>query len=438
MNRTRSILLAAFVLVCCSLGSKASAQTPLTAAEIIARSAKAEGVTRANSASSRNEATVTSGGVTYYVTALSKAPNKVLVRTYYPQRNLTIFEGYDGHTAWRSSLPGASGPPGPEALRIIRSSAAFYNNALYFPERWRVRATRLPDVMLQGKTYYAVREEPDGGKPDILFFDRRTFQVAGAKFDSAHYELCTRSIRRHGTHVCSEQTQFDDADRVVSSLVFGHPDDSGIADWQFTAPTDLLDSTTAPLLDNYAAAIHADRLSSTATLHGHSTFTRRSDGHRSPAYEWSLRLDRPMAFLLHRMHNDQLDFTSAFDGATGFSQYYDKPKLPQTFATSISAMAYNHCELNRAQCGVTVTRIANQTIDGQLCYALKVTSTANPSRWYTVLLDSRTYLPSALSISGAQLVRLSDYRADATGAISASTWAYDYRDGVETITWKRP
>jgi hypothetical protein len=430
----RAVILLALALFCsASVRSAYAVAANPTAAEILHRWMVYSGETEANSRSTATEASVEANGTTYTEAVLSKAPDRVLIKTVYPATGVTTYFGSDGNQTWWSTSLGATGPTGPAATRYVTAAVSYYNQALIFSQRGHVVAERLPDVTLNGMTYYAVRERPARGDPDTLLFDRHSYRLVGGLFDQRSYDLCTRFERYHQRIVCLEQQKYERG-RVVRTLTFQHIDANAIEDWQFAAPETPADWTTPWLLSHYAHAIHAPKLFSAIALSGRVR-DRLFDGFTTAPADWSLGLTAPNAFVLTQSHGSEPPFyISTFDGASGYTQFRDGARRDASFANAVAAMAYSHCELFASQCGVSVTRTANVRLRDRLCYVVKVASRRDPSAWYSVLIDSASLLPRAAVLTGGVLIEFDDYAPGPKGMLIPTTWTIDYTNYIETAT----
>jgi hypothetical protein len=214
----------------------------LTARAILLRSAKASGVSIRTSQFTVEQATLTERGLTETITAISKRPNKVLVRSEYPWLHLVEFRGFDGRNAWTSTNLGGSGAASPSVDRLVRSEASYYNDSDIFPDRWSISVDRLPDVVIGGQAYYQILETPKGGSTRTLYIDRKTFVVRGASFAKDLYDWCVKNVVARGRLMCAEQ-EIHDHGQIVGSIEVRSIDLGVIDDVQFDAPYSLTDWT---------------------------------------------------------------------------------------------------------------------------------------------------------------------------------------------------
>ena len=114
----------------------------------------------------------------------------------------------------------------------------------------------------------------------------------------------------------------------------------------------------------------------------------------------------------------------SFDGARGVLEQNGSSDESNALGSAFG-LAYNRCELNVAGCGVKVERLPNVSLDGRQFYALEAASIANPSTWYTVLLDRDTFLPYAIW-AHTEAVYFSDYAPVTGGELYPTTWRYDH------------
>ncbi|HEY6327438.1 MAG TPA: hypothetical protein VIW73_13120 [Candidatus Cybelea sp.] len=381
-----------------------------------------EGITGANRS---RIATITENGHTWTELIVVKAPDKLLIRSVYPWMHFVRYLGFDGKRAWTSSSFGGGGMVEPSVERYIISTLAWYTSADTIPGRWPVKLARLPDRVIDGRSYFAIEETPRGGNPSTLLVAQGTFKSAGESSRPGRYLMCMQ--RSSNKSICTHTEVISDG-RVVGSVdvapVPTKPDDV-----QFEMPQMLDDWTTSWLLQRYAAALGS---------HEPATQILRGDMHQvvgamptAFSTQWQLQTTRPQAFAISQTYGGREYWRLAFDGKTATAMRLGKSLSP-SYLTPIFGMAFNHCEIHATECGVRVTRLANVGLDGRWWYALGVTSLRDPALWYDVLLDPDSGLPSALWLQG-DLIYLADYAADASGRRIPATWTTESMGGTFVI-----
>jgi hypothetical protein len=383
----------------------------LTPAEILHRAAKAERITGANLA---RLGTITENGNTWTQLIVVKAPNKILIRNEYPWMHVVRYFGFDGKHAWTSSNFGGGGLVQPSLERYIKSTLAWYTSADMIPGRWPVKLLRLPDRTVDGRSYFAIDEFPEGGNPSTLLIDKIRYESAGVSSVPGRYLKCTQKSTSRS--ICTHEDVLSGG-KVVGSIdidyVRMHPED-----WQFEMPEMLEDWTTAWLQRGYARAL-GTHVSSTQTLRGDM---HQVIGGNPTAFstQWRLDTTRPNAFAISQTYGGRDVWHLAFDGKSGATVRVGQ-NAPTPYLAPTVGMALNHCELHPADCGVHVTRLANVGLGGRWYYALGVTSLRDPAQWYTVLLDPYSDLPYALWLQ-EEVIYLENYVTSASGDVIPSKW----------------
>ena len=83
--------------------------------------------------------------------------------------------GYNGAAAWMIGPDGRPyGPSDQTAIAQIRAEAFFGACGYFFPSRFDVRSAVIGSRKARGRAFDLVRIHPEGAKPRILWFDRRT------------------------------------------------------------------------------------------------------------------------------------------------------------------------------------------------------------------------------------------------------------------------
>ena len=308
----------------------------------------------------------------------------------------------------------AGGLVQPSVERYIKSTLAWYTSADMIPGRWPVKVLRLPDRAVDGRSYFAIEEFPEGGNPSTLLVDKITYESAGVSSVPGRYLKCTQ--RPNIASICTHEDVISGG-KVVGSIDIAavpmHPDDS-----QFEMPEMLEDWTTAWLQRGYARALGA-HVSNTQTLRGEM----RQVINGTPTVfstQWRLDITRPNAFAISQTYGGREVWHMAFDGKSGASVRMGQ-STPAPYLAPTVGMALNHCELHSADCGVRVTRLANVGLGGRWYFALGVTSLRDPAQWYTVLLNPDSGLPYALWLQ-EEVIYLDDYVTSASGDVISSKW----------------
>ena len=406
----------------------------LTARDILSRSAKASGISIRTSQFSVEQATLTERGLTETITAISKQPDKVLVRSEYPWLHLVEFRGFDGRNAWTSTNLGGSGAASPSVDKLVRSEASYYNDADVLPNRWLVSVVRLSDIKIAGRQYYQILETPKGGNARTLYVDRKTFVVRGASFAKDRYDWCVKSVMFRGRLMCTEQ-EIHDRGQLVGSVAVRWIDIGVVDDVQFSAPHALPDSTTKWLLDGYAASSHEPSVPVESSLQGNVVFGRYTGSEVFLHMDWRLDIRPPDRFLNTISMSKAAVYSSNFDGTRG-SITTDGQTADAGFSNALLAMIYGRCELHAALCGVVVTRLANVTFVGRQYFAIEVTSKRDPRVWYSELLDIGTYLPHVAWTPDTMLC-LTDYVPSSSSALLPASWSYQRLWSKLTVTGVR-
>ncbi len=406
----------------------------LSAAEILARASKAENISSAPNDTSAIEYTISKGGLTEIQTVLTKAPDRILIKDQIAWMHLTRYLGYDGQNAWISFEPAGSGLAAPSLRTYILSLAAYYNRSSMVKHRWPTETTRLPDVTIKGKTYFAIFEQPKGATPDTLLIDQTTFRIVGGIFDPGHYDLCLRFSETNGDRYCALQAHFH-GDEQTGSITTRVLDAHAVEDMQFSHATDETDTTTDWIIAHARAAVRAGDRPQAFALQGAELIGRYDNGPETTA-DWTLTTHPATGFSIDRLFGNKSDKLRKGD-----SHFYDGRPVgtdPAEFDKRLYGLAYNRCELYAVACHVSVARIQNARLDGNLVYTLKVTSTDPGGGWYVIFLDQSDLLPREVLFPNGVTVQYDGYHPEANGIPIPGTIKYGSLKTYELITAIRP
>ena len=181
-------------------GGEQEVDARLTPDSILHRTAKAERITGVDRA---RIATITENGNTWTQLIVVKAPDKILIRNEYLWMHLVRYFGFDGKHAWTSCNFGGGGLVQPSVERYIKSTLAWYTSADMIPGRWPVKVLRLPDRAVDGRSYFAIEEFPEGGNPSTLLVDKGTYESAGVSSVPGRYLKCTQ--RPNIASICTHE-----------------------------------------------------------------------------------------------------------------------------------------------------------------------------------------------------------------------------------------
>jgi hypothetical protein len=403
----------------------------LSAAEILAKASSAESVSSAPNTTSATEYTISkSGGLTEIQTVLAKAPNRLLIKDQITWMHVTRYLGYDGQNAWVSFEPAGSGPAAPSLRTYIISEAAYYNRSSMVKQRWPTETTRLSDVTVQGKTYFAILERPKEGRPDTLLIDQTTFRIVGAIFDPGYYDLCLRFSESNGTRYCALQAHFH-GDEQTGSIMTRILDAHAVEDMQFLHSADETDATTDWIVSHARVAVRAGERPQSGALQGVERMGRYDNGPETTA-DWALITKPATGFSILRSYGSKTDSSRKIEvyGYGGESVGPD----PAAFDKRVFGLAYNRCELYAEACHVSVARLQNARLDGNLVYTLKVTSTDSDGGWYVVFLDQSDLLPLEVLFPSGTAIQYSDYQPGVDGTPIPGTIKYGFLKTYEVIS----
>ena len=432
------ILLTAFAAALASLvAAPAHADDGLTARQILERFARTQGglVHVRATESTRIEYDFVEGGNHILETVIAKAPNRVLAEVHYlalkyTSQPYTYYAGFDGRTAWRRSTDGDYGVEDPASTRAVISQAALDNSAELVSGRWPTAMARGSDEVINGRSYFVLHATPAGGDTIDMIIDQGTYDLAG-----------TRNPAQHSTFFCTKYLTTASQERVCQSgmatNLYGEHyqvtttrtgENFEVGDDQFAPPQEEQDATTTALLKNYAFAMGGE--AAIASQH-----SRTITGTSARNARFGLRVITAPPFDFSYQYATTSGTTKmVYDGAhsvgigtTGIARWLADDAL------QMHAMGYNACELRLALCAVRVNRGANVRLGQETFYSLHVSSIADATKWYTVLLDQRTYLPRLLKLGSDRLL-LSDYRRLPSGMQYPATWLFNSPDFNLDIT----
>lgn len=375
-----------------------NADDGLSADQIVQRWASASGLTERNTATTSARYVITRFGKSIIETVVTKAPNKMWLKSDYTWRHFTEFQGYNGAIAWTANGFGGGGPADPDRARLTIDEAAWYNDAALFRGRMNVKLERLADRTLDGKSYYAVAMTPTGGSTATMFFDKQTFWLAGYSYTPERYDLCTDEVRNESgqvackTMIAREKGKLDTIITLEESSVNGAVDDVQFAPPQI--PPD--DGQTASTIKYYAAALGDTALHTSYSLLGDGRLTDFAVPHTFWAYAWRLRLHTPSGYELRTISRAGHESFASYDGTVGILRPYGGKTTDATEINSISSIVLNHCTARPQECGnLTVRHLPNAELDGATYVVLGFWNTSEPSRYGEIFLDATTELPYA-------------------------------------------
>lgn len=401
----------------------ATAGTPsdaLTAEQIMQRYAAASGVTNDNMRqfSYVSVTRETSGRVTDTL-VFARAPDQVFVRTSVPGRDWYSEQGFDGKEAWTFNSLGGGGVASPSITRQIIQTAALANSSELLPGRWPIQLRRMPDETHDGKSYFAVRITPERGMSTTYFIDKTTYLHAGSR-DLLTDDWCTQFKEVAGHPWCSV-TKVLFGDKMLAKIENQPAPAEMPAGASFALPADS-GGDPADVLKHVAAALQPKGALMQRYLAGDAVVADRNNGLKVSA-KWTVDVSAPTGFEYRLMRTGGKYFASSYNGQSGSNHEYSGFTHDGTFWNRIKGLIYNNCELHAEACNVDVSRLPDIDYRGATYYRLRVTAKNDPSAWYTILVDRKTYLPFAINIDG-EVDFFSDYAKMPDGNILARSWDY--------------